>query len=115
MFGDHFSAQLHRRPEFQSFIQDEQRYEHPPGDEQIDSRRDEEQESYEGQDVRHHAGEHERHKREAETGEDVADFGRFAAQTPQKEQVQSSPQEKAEQNSRRMAERGNELHPERDH
>ena len=65
--------------------------------------------------MRHHAGEHERHKREAETGEDVADFGRFAAQTPQKEQVQSSPQEKAEQNSRRMAERGNELHPERDH
>ena len=39
----------------------------------------------------------------------------FAAQTPQKEQGQSSPQEKAEQNSRGMAEGGNELHPERDH
>ena len=65
--------------------------------------------------MRNHAPEHQLPKRQPETGEHVARFRRLAAQPLQKEQVQSSPQEKGEQNTGRVAEDGDELHSQRNH
>src|ERR1043166_1647389 len=108
-----FSAQLHRRPEFQAFVGDERHCE-SPGHIKVKSGHNTEQGGDPTQEPTNQTGQQQLREGEIEPGEDVADRDGAPPNAVEEEQIQAAKEDAAQNQINHPADQGDKLADQRD-